>query len=124
MTIHTQIEQESQVKDFTAPRVTPADIEANIASTHYFTAADGVFGVAVNDGGVPAGYALDEPASLHLLTFCVLVMRNGHTVTGEAYCANPALFNATTGREAARADAINKFYPTAIYAERNRLLDL
>lgn len=31
------IEQEIQAKGLTAPRVTPADIEANIASEHYFT---------------------------------------------------------------------------------------
>ena len=35
------IEQEIQAKGLTAPRVTPAGIEANIASEHYFTAADG-----------------------------------------------------------------------------------
>ena len=39
-----QIEQEIQAKGLTAPRVTPADIEANIASEHYFTAAQGVAG--------------------------------------------------------------------------------
>ena len=37
-----QIEQEIQAKGLTAPRVTPADIEANIASEHYFTAADAI----------------------------------------------------------------------------------
>ena len=35
------IEQEIQAKGLTAQRVTPADIEANIASEYYFTAADG-----------------------------------------------------------------------------------
>ena len=35
------IEQEIQDKGLTAPRVTPADIEANITSEHYFTAAQG-----------------------------------------------------------------------------------
>ena len=33
------IEQEIIAKNLTAPRVTPADIEANIDSEHYFTAA-------------------------------------------------------------------------------------
>ena len=36
-----QIEQEIQAKGLTAPRVTPDDIEANIASEHYFTAGNG-----------------------------------------------------------------------------------
>lgn len=35
------IEQEIQAKGLTAPRVTPADLQANIAHEHYFTAADG-----------------------------------------------------------------------------------
>ena len=38
------IEQEIHAKGLTAPRITPADIEANIASEHYFTAMDGVVG--------------------------------------------------------------------------------
>ena len=37
----SQIEQEIQAKGLTAARVTPADIEANIASEYYFTADQG-----------------------------------------------------------------------------------
>ena len=32
-----------------APRITPADIAANIVSEHYFTAADGIAGAAINN---------------------------------------------------------------------------
>lgn len=39
-------EREIQAKASKAPRVTPADIEAEIASEHYFTAAEGVSGAA------------------------------------------------------------------------------
>ena len=39
-----EIEKEIQEKGLTAPRITPADIEANIASEHYFTAMNGVTG--------------------------------------------------------------------------------
>ena len=35
------IEQKIQTKGLTAARITPADIEANIISEHYFTAWDG-----------------------------------------------------------------------------------
>ncbi len=35
------IEREIQAKGLTAPRITPEDIEANIASEHYFTAYEG-----------------------------------------------------------------------------------
>lgn len=110
------IESEIVAKGLTAPRVTPADIEANIASEHYFTAADGVAsGGAVN----PLGAYETEP--LLLLTFCVLVLRNGFTVTGESACASPANFDAALGRKIARANAINKVWPLMGYALKERL---
>ena len=40
------IEKEIKANGLTAPRVTPTDIEANIASEHYFTAREGVIGEA------------------------------------------------------------------------------
>jgi hypothetical protein len=77
----------------TAPRdgtrillATPADIEANIASEHYFTAIEGA--EAHDDTGGVGGLK-DYQKSLGLLTFCVLVLRNGFTVTGESACASP-----------------------------------
>lgn len=69
------IEQEIRAKGLTAPRVTPDDIEANIASTHYFTAADGEQGRLMGEGHDPCGIPSNE--SICLLTFCVLVLRNG-----------------------------------------------
>ncbi len=84
-----------------APRVTPADIEAEIASEHYFTAADGQRGA----GGTDVS-GLRDP--LELLTFCVLVLRNGFTVTGESACASRANFNAEIGCKLARAKAVEK----------------
>ena len=36
------IEQEIVARGLTAPRITPSDVEGNIVSAHYFTAADGV----------------------------------------------------------------------------------
>lgn len=47
----TDIEHDIQASGAdVAPRVTPADIEAAIASEHYFTAADGVAGRAGPSG--------------------------------------------------------------------------
>ena len=116
------IEQEIQAKGLTAPRVTPADIEANIASEHYFTAADGVIG---EERMRPEDcfYAKIDP-QLSLLTFCVLVLRNGFTVTGEAYCADPAKFNAETGRIEARQNAVQKIWPLMGYELRSKLAGL
>jgi len=111
------IEQEIQAKGKTAPRVTPADIEANIASEHYFTAAEGVYGAEVCRGERPC--MGKQP--LMLLTFCVLVLRNGFTVTGESACASPENFDAEIGRKVARANAVNKVWPLMGYALKDQL---
>jgi len=110
------IEQEIQAKGLTAPRVTPADIEAEIASEFYFTAADGVLG-ASEMGTRPAGRA----RALELLTFCVLVLRNGFTVTGESACASPENFDAEIGRKIARQNAVGKVWPLLGFRLRDRL---
>ena len=109
-----QIEQEIQAKGLTAPRVTPADIAANIASEHYFTAADGVYGAG-------SGVAQERPGCLSLLTFCVLVLRNGFTVTGESACASPENFDAELGCKIARQNAVQKVWPLMGYALREQL---
>lgn len=117
------IEQEIQAKGLTAPRVTPADIEANIASEHYFTAQQGVLGAVAADGVPATAYeqANAAPQSLELLTFCVLVLRNGFTVTGESACASPENFNAEVGRKIARTNAVNKVWPLLGYQLKERL---
>ncbi|MBU9549924.1 hypothetical protein KTE50_15365 [Burkholderia multivorans] len=112
------IEQEIQRKGKTAPRVTKADIEALIAETHYFTADDGVYGASIIDGTENSS----TPA-LSLLTFCVLVLRNGFTVTGESACVSPENFDAEIGREVARQNAIAKIWPLAGYALKQWLYE-
>lgn len=112
-----QIEQEIQAKGLTAPRITPTDIEANIASEHYFTAADGVHAEA--QGRMVPTDPYDR--SLDLLTFCVLVLKNGFTVTGESACASPENFDAELGRKIARQNAINKVWPLMGYELRSKL---
>lgn len=133
-----QIESEIRAKGLTAPRVTPADIEAEIASEHYFTAADGArfnwltedhadseqraatnricasLGVRSRSGitmDIDANLRTVIPSELGLLTFCVLVLRNGFTVTGESACASPANFDAEIGRKIARQHAVAKIWP-------------
>lgn len=111
-----QIEQEIQAKGLTAPRVTPADIEANIASEHYFTAGDAVF-----PGDVIASSDAPTYETLRLLTFCVLVLRNGFTVTGESACASPENFDAELGRKIARQNAVAKIWPLLGFRLRDTL---
>lgn len=161
------IEQEIQAKGLTAPRVTPADIEANIAGEYYFTAEQAVGGMtsAMVDRflawKLPADFAPDAGISfesnyehesphwptgtnllhagqakemlrhvvcgapvlpaLALLTFCVLVLRNGFTVTGESACASPENFDAELGRKIARKNAIEQVWPLMGYELRTKL---
>ena len=117
MTTNDQtIEAQIQAKGKTAPRITPADVEANIASTFYFTAAEGVRGES-ELGTSPAGNA----ESLERLTLCVLVLRNGFTVTGESACASPENFDAEIGRNIARQNAVGKVWPLLGYELKTKL---
>ena len=96
----------------TAPRVTPADIEANIAGEYYASGAG-----AFSNNTLSAKHM----SALSLLTFCVLVLRNGFTVTGESACASPENFNAEIGKKIARENAINKVWPLMGYELRSKL---
>jgi hypothetical protein len=115
------IEQEIVAKGLTAPRVTPADIEASIASEFYFTGVDGVAGEAGRRHGILVTGEARPPESLFLLTFCVLVLRNGYTVTGESACASPENFDADVGRKIARTAAVNKVWPLLGFALKQKL---
>ena len=115
-TSDTGIERLIQAKGKTAARVTPADIEANIDSEHYFTAGQGIAGRCYREVS-----ALHSPGQLELLTFCVLVLRNGFTVTGESACASPENFDAEIGRRIARENAVQKIWPLMGYELRSKL---
>ncbi|MCY1166650.1 Phage protein [compost metagenome] len=108
------IEREIINKGKTAPRVTPAEIEANIDSVWYINGATGV---------VPDAYQPPVSASspLNLLTICVLVLRNGFTVTGESACASPENFDAEIGRGIARQNAEQKIWPLMGYQLKEQL---
>lgn len=79
----------------TAPRVTPTDIEARIASTRFFV--DGT------------------------LTVCVLTMKNGFKLTGESACASVENFNQALGEKYAYQMAFNKAWAHEGYLLRDRL---
>lgn len=118
------IEKAIQAEGLNAPRVTPAELQANIDSEHYFTAFDGVLGAYRNGGDAhPAGGSpsTQTGSALNLLTFCVLVLKNGFTVTGESACASHENFNAEIGRKIARKNAEQKIWPLMGYALKQRL---
>lgn len=117
------IEREIKDKGLTAPRVTPSDIEANILSEHFFTADQGARHAFLDDaaGVTPHRHHCPLLPELSLLTFCVLVLRNGFLVTGESACASPENFDAEIGRKIARANAVNKIWPLMGYALKQDL---
>ena len=109
------IERQILTKGLTAPRVTPADLKANIASVHYFTGTSALVG---QERG-PEWQA--TPKELDLLTFCVLVLKNGFTVTGESACASPENFDADIGKQIARQNAEQKIWPLMGYQLKEQL---
>lgn len=105
-----------------APRVTQEDLAANIVSAHYFTARDGVLGELASDGVEPTVHEREHcPSALGLLTFCVLVLRNGFTVTGESAVASPKNFDPEIGRRIARENAVQKIWALMGYELKSRL---
>lgn len=116
------IEQEIQVKGLTAPRVTPGEIEGAIIDEVYFTAEQGYKEAMRLKYPESARAGNEFPYStLGLLTFCVLVLRNGFTVTGESACASPENFDAELGCKIARQNAVAKMWPLLGYALKDRL---
>ena len=108
------VEAEIKAKGKTAPRVTPADIEASIASEWYMNV-----GEAMPEDEFQPPVPSYHP--LRQLTLCVLVMDNGFTVTGESACASPENFDPDIGRKVARANAIQKIWPLLGYQLKTAL---
>ncbi|MBD2798300.1 hypothetical protein ID856_17565 [Xenorhabdus sp. 18] len=117
-----EIEQEIQSKGKTAARVTPEHIENTITYEMYFTAYDGFSGASKENPD--AVYApIEAIESAKLLTFCVLALKNGFTVTGESACASPENFDADIGRKIARQNAFNKIWQLEGYLLKQKLHD-
>lgn len=112
------IENAIQAAGKTAPRITPDHIESVISECHFFTAGDAHRAAwpctEMADGASPA---------LDLLTFCVLVLKNGFTVTGESACASPENFDAEIGRKIASDNARNKIWALEGYLLKQKLTD-
>lgn len=104
------IEQSIQTAGKTAPRVTPQQIDDCIAGEYCFTAANATKGCP-------------QLPSLALLTICVLVLKNGFTVTGESACASPDNYSQEIGNRIARDNARQKIWPLEGYLLRQKLHD-
>jgi hypothetical protein len=96
--------------------ITLTDINENIVGEHYFTAADG-YCWADGQNRERSVY----PSALGLLTFCVLVLKNGFTVIGESACVDPKTFDREIGQQIARENAIEKVWPLMGYELKTKL---
>lgn len=112
------IEAEIQAKGKTAPRVTPDDIQREIVGEHYFTAEQGA---RHPDAQNPLDFG-NIPENLGLLTFCVLVLKNGFKVVGINYGdIDPAQHDVARGRQEARAQAVEKVWELLNFRLRDKL---
>lgn len=96
-----QIEQEIQAKELTAPRITPADIEANIVHTDVVTFTT---------------------HSRQVLRWAVLTTRNGFAVTGKPSCSvSPENDDPEIGQRVAIENAKSEMWPLIGYELKSKL---
>lgn len=107
-----------------APKVTPADIESEIVSEHYFTAEEGVLGAYKANGDVYVGTMPNDlnAKALPLLTFCVLILRNGTKVVGINHGpVDPANLDLDYSRKDARDQAVEQIWSLLGFRLRDKL---
>lgn len=109
-----------------APRVSLADIEANIAWEGSVDAAfafvDAVRRIEDADAMAAAAAAFDEvQPTLSTLTLYAVVLKNGFTVIGKSAPASPENFDEALGAKLAKEDAIRQIWPLMGYALREKL---
>jgi|GEM_PF-1842066 len=108
---------ESMAKASTGPRVTPADVEAEIVSEHYLNAGDAV--LFTNDG---FKLEKDQEQALSSITICVLILKNGTKLAGINYGAiDPKQHSAEIGRQEARAQAVERVWELLGFRLRDKL---
>lgn len=90
-------EEQIQAKGLTAPRVTPADVDAEIVGEQFH-----VF-----------------PGTT--VTICLLTLANGFSVTGESAAASPENFDQQIGQDIARRNARDKVWPLLGFRLRDSL---
>jgi hypothetical protein len=115
----TEEQLQAHQKTTEGKRVTMDDLMGNIYSEHYFTSMDGVIGETFMRG--ERAEEGSQPDALSYLTFCVMVLKNGFTVTGQSACADPAMFNREIGKKIAKEDALKQIWPLMGYALKQEI---
>jgi hypothetical protein len=95
-----------------APRISLADLEANILARYDFNAGEMVRGWLGHSGQHP---------NVGGLSICILVTRNGFSVVGKSAPASMGNFNRELGRKLAYEDAVRQLWPLMGYALRVQL---
>lgn len=102
------------------PRVTISDVQNNILSEHYFTGYEGANAkIMPVDAG--QAHSMLSAESLGLITFCIIILKNGFSVIGYSVCADPAVFSPEVGRDIARENAFNQIWPLMGYELKTKL---
>jgi hypothetical protein len=103
--------------------VTEADIEASIGTEHYFTAAQGVIGARAQElfvqGFLDRHY--ETPGPLALMTFCVIIMKNGFVCSGRSSSATAEVFTREKGRQYAREEAVKEVSSHLAFMLKNEI---
>lgn len=115
--MNTPVTESELAAKAVAPRVTLADVEELIVAEHYFTAAEGELGKRLAHNEDEFGI----PQELELMTFCVLVLKNGFKVTGMSSCTDPDNFNRDIGERIARENAVREIWPLLGYELKTKL---
>lgn len=95
-----------------APRVTFEQVKDSIHSEFYFTAGQGTRDRAIS---------IKQDEALSCLTFCVLILKNGFTITGQSACADPANYKKDIGERIAYDNAVSQIWPLLGYELRTKL---
>lgn len=108
-TADDSVEAMNQAKGKTAARITPEQVDANIAAEYSFTLDKALTGCPLVEG-------------LDRVTLSVIVLRNGTKLVGVNYGAiDPARHDPEMGRTEARKEAIEQVWPLIGYELRSQL---
>lgn len=110
-----------------ARRITPQDIQDQIALVSYSDAYDLVHlatAKITNVDGEAIAYPDDANISdsLTAFTICTIVLKNGFIVLGQSAPVVPANFSSEIGQRLAYQDAFNKLWPLFGFELKQRIL--
>lgn len=105
------------------PIITPDQVEAQIAGEYYFRGIDGACGAHINGTANTMVPQFTHAVELGLLTFCVLVLKNGFKVVGQSACASVDRYDLVVGRSVARDNAKEKIWELLGYMLKEKLAE-